>query len=391
MIGRAALVALLSGGSLVLAQPSADQRSAMTRAEAASREAAARAERLDAASRTARDEASRARAASAAVAARIQSAEADIDAAEARIARIEQLRAAQRARLAEQQGPTVRLMAALQTMARRPPALMLMQPGSVRDVVHTRAVLAGVMPTVTARTAGLRAEVARGRQLRLAADAALGGQRAAQGRLVTERQRLAALEARKRSESTRLAGGAMAEQDRAIAMAEEARDIGDLIGRIDDGAAKMARLETLPGPVLRPARPGDPRALPVEVAASNGATPAYRLPVVGTVITGLGEVSDTGIKARGLTIATRGGAQVVAPASGRIAFAGPFRGYANIVVIDHGFGWTTLVTSLAALDVRIGDTVDQGSPIGRAGPARPTVTVELRRRGTPVDIGKLAG
>ena len=108
-------------------------------------------------------------------------------------------------------------------------------------------------------------------------------------------------------------------------------------------------------------------------------------------MTGLGEDSETGMRARGLTIATRSGAQVVAPTSGRILFAGPFRGYGNIVVIDHGLGWTTVLTSLAALDVKVGDLVDSGSPIGRAGTDRPTVTVELRRRGTPVDIAKLAG
>jgi septal ring factor EnvC (AmiA/AmiB activator) len=102
-------------------------------------------------------------------------------------------------------------------------------------------------------------------------------------------------------------------------------------------------------------------------------------------------IDPVALAARGLTIATRPGAQVVAPTSGRIAFAGPFRGYGNIVVIDHGLGWTTLLTSLAALNVKVGDSVDAGAPIGRAGPDRPTITVELRRRGTPVDIGKLAG
>jgi septal ring factor EnvC (AmiA/AmiB activator) len=381
----------IGSGQTGPAQSVDETRRAFVRAQAAGRAAQERAARLEAAAAAANGEAAKARAATAAVAARIQAAEADIDAAEARIAVVEQLRAEQRARLAAKQGPTVRLVAALQTMALRPPALALVQPGSMRDLVHVHAVLAGVMPVVRSRTADLRADVERGRQLRLAADAALAGEKSAQDQLVVQRQRLAALEARKRSESARFASGAMAEQDRAIAMGEEARDISDLMGRIDDAASVRARLETLPGPILRPAQPGAPRALPTETAVASSAIPAYRLPVVGQVVTGLGEVSDTGVRARGLTIATRSGAQVVAPTSGRILFAGPFRGYGNIVVIDHGLGWTTLLTSLAALDVKVGDTVDPGSPIGRAGNDRPTITVELRRRGTPVDIAKLAG
>ena len=79
----------------------------------------------------------------------------------------------------------------------------------------------------------------------------------------------------------------------------------------------------------------------------------------------------------------------MAPAAGRIAYAGPFRSYGRIVIIDHGGGWTSLVTDMIALSARVGDRVEQGAPIGRAGAGRPTITVELRRAGQPVDIATL--
>ena len=381
----AAVLALATGAT---AQTIADERRALDRARVARTVSIDRAVRLERAAASASDEATRARAALAAVAAGIQSAEAGIDAAEAQIAVVERLRTQQRARLAAQQGPTVRLAAALQTLARRPPALALVRPGSVTDLVHVHAVLAGVAPVIRARTTGLRTEVERGRQLRLAADAALADRRGAQATLAEQRRRLAVLEAGKRQVARTLSRSAMVEQDRAIAMGEEARDIVGLMTRIDDAASVRARLETLPGPLLRPA----PGVVPVANAAPAPVrrVPAYRLPVVGQIVTGLGEVSQTGVRARGLTLATRGGAQVVAPTSGRVAFAGAFRGYGNIVVIDHGLGWTTLLTNLAALDVKVGDEVDQGTPLGRAGLDRPRITVELRRRGQPVDIAKLA-
>ena len=373
------------------AQTIDEERRALTKARTDARAAIERAGRLETAAANASDEAAKARNRSAAVAARIQSAEADIDAAEAQIAIIDRLRVDQRAALAIKQGPTVRLVAALQTLSRRPPALALVQPGSIDDMVHVRAMLSAILPVVRNRTADLRADVARGRQLRAAADSALATLKNSQAALVSQRNQLARLAIERRRAADALTGDAMTEQDRAIALGEEARDIVELMGKIGSDADRRSRLASLPGPVMRPARPSDPRALPPEAQAVEAAQAPYRLPVIGQVITGLGEVSASGVRARGLTIATRPSAQVVAPTGGRIAFAGAYRGFGNIVIIDHGRGWTTLITSLAALDVKVGDPVDQGSPIGRAGPARPTITVEVRRGGQPVDIARLVG
>ncbi len=109
-------------------------------------------------------------------------------------------------------------------------------------------------------------------------------------------------------------------------------------------------------------------------------------------MTGLGELSDTGVRSRGLTIETRPGAQVIAPAAGRIVFARPFRDYGTVVIIDHGAAWTSLVAYLADTGVAVGDQVQQGSPIGHAGPeAKPRITVELRRRDRPIDMTRLIG
>ena len=386
-----AAVALLAAASWASAQSMSDEQRALAKAKGDASASLQRADRFESAASAARDDATAARNRSAAIAARIQSAEADINAGEARIAIIDRLRAQQRARLAVKQGPTIRLTAALQTLARRPPALALVQPGSVSDMVHVRALLSSILPIVRGRTADLRVDVLRGQQLRAAADSALVNLKSSQTTLVTQRNRLAAVAIERRRAAEQLTGSAMAEQDRAIALGEEARDIVDLMGRLDGDARRRAVLASLSGPVMRPSRPGDSRIVPEETGTPEAAQAQYRMPVVGQVVTGLGEVSATGVRARGLTIATRSAAQVVAPTGGRIAFAGSYRGFGNIVIIDHGRGWTTLLTSLALLDVKVGDQVDQGSPIGRAGNERPTITVELRHGGQPVDIASLVG
>ena len=87
---------------------------------------------------------------------------------------------------------------------------------------------------------------------------------------------------------------------------------------------------------------------------------------------------------------------MVAPAGGRIAYAGRFRDYGRVVVIDHGEGWTTALTGLGETEVTIGDRVRAGDAIGRAAGVDatgqpPRVTVELRRRGRAVDMTPLIG
>ncbi|HLL30563.1 MAG TPA: peptidoglycan DD-metalloendopeptidase family protein, partial [Allosphingosinicella sp.] len=110
----------------------------------------------------------------------------------------------------------------------------------------------------------------------------------------------------------------------------------------------------------------------------------YVLPVEGRLLTGTGEISDAGVHARGLTFATAAGAQAIAPRSGRIAYAAPYRGYGEVVIIDHGGGWTTTMTNLAGLAVKRGDRVPARQPLGRTGSGE--VTVELRKDGRPFPI-----
>jgi septal ring factor EnvC (AmiA/AmiB activator) len=358
-----------------------DEAKALATAKREAAEAIARSQLLERRAAAATGEAAKARAAAAAVAARIQAAEADLTAAETRIRIIEGMRAEQRARLAERQAPVVRLTAALQTMARRPPALALVQRGSVEDVVHVRSLLASTLPIIRARTAGLRQEMQVGNRLRRQARLARGSLERGQQELRNQRRALAQLEERQRTRSAELASSALAESERALSFSEEARDLGELMGTREFQARVRQSLAALPGPALRPGtavdrrRPNPPRI--------------YILPVQGRILTGTGEISDGGVHARGLTFAAAPAAQVVAPRAGRVAYAGRFRGYGGIVIIDHGGGWTSVVTNLADIAVAVGSRVGMGDAIGRAGGNAPRISVELRRNGRPIPIAPL--
>ena len=305
----------------------------------------------------------------------VAATEADIAAAQARLALVRGLQRARAARLGQRQRPVVELMAGLEARRRRPPVLALLQPTSLDDFVHTRAVLATVAPAVQARTAALRADLRQARALELTARSALATVRSARARLADDQRRLAEAEAAARAQGRAFANQALGEGDRALALGEEAFDIADRLGTLARAETTAARLATLPEPSPRPgARPAPPRRS------------TYRLPFDGPLTVGLGELSDTGVTAKGLSFRAAAGATVRAPASGRVVFAAPWRRYGRILVIEHGGGWVTLITGLKALGVGVGASVTSGQPVARAAGEPLPVTVELRRGGRVVDI-----
>jgi len=293
------------------------------------------------------------------------------------------------ARLAEKHEPTARLTAALQTAARRPLALSALQPGSLKDVVYVRAVLDSAVPQIRARTAALRSDLDRGRALEVQAARSLDQLRSSEGALRERRQSLAAVENQQRIASRSARGAALREAERALALAEEARDLDGLVDKLDEVAALRRELAALPGPVLRPAdlaAPLAPEALAAPPSAASAPPPAdFQLPVQGRTLIGFGAKRDSGIASTGLTLAPAPGAQVVAPGRGRVAFAGEYRGFGRIVIIEHAGGWTSLVTGLQRVNVAVGDNVIGGSPLGIADGAAQAVTIELRRDGEPVN------
>ena len=364
-----------------------DAATALTRAQQQGAEARQRAEVLEAGAATATAAADKTAQEAAALAARVQESEAQIAANEAQLRMIAQDQVRWRAELARKQQPLVELTAALQQLTRRPPLLSLLRPGSLRDAVYLRAVLETLLPEVARRTSGLREAIARGKALAAKAQQASADLRAGEAELARRRTELGVIEERQRLTSVQASGAANRESERALALAEQARDLTSLVGDLAKAGALRDQLAALPGPVLRPAQPQS-AALPsdsTETPVASDAPVRYLLPVAGRLVTGFGTVAAGQAQSRGISILAAGGAQVVAPGAGRVAFAGPYRGYGLIVIIEHSGGWTSLVTGLAQLDCRVGDQLVAGGSLGRAGPDRPLLTLELRRQSQSVN------
>lgn len=380
MLRLAASLLVLAGSAAVGASAPArpdrvpvDLLLKQARTEAAAAQAEQR--RLEAAADKARDEVTRLRARQLAAAQAIAAAEAQISAADAGARLVQAQLSLQRRRLAREQAPVSSLLAGLALMARRPPVLMLADSGSAEELVKLRLLVAATAPAIEARTAGLARELERGSRLERQAIAARSEMMRSRDDLARRRDAFASLEARAAELAQRQGSEALGAGDVAIAREEQLLEL-QLEARAGRSAAQLAtelaelgpaRLRTSSGPLPTPLR--------------------YRLPADAPVTDGLGEVSDNGIRSRGVTLATRRGSDLTVPADGTILFAGPFRDYDGVIIIDHGGGWKSVLVNAGTAFAR-GAQVRIGGPLGTAlGP----VEVQLQHNGEPVSPALIAG
>ncbi len=110
------------------------------------------------------------------------------------------------------------------------------------------------------------------------------------------------------------------------------------------------------------------------------------LPARGRIIMSYGEQKHKGVSSKGIMIRTRDNAQVVSPFDGTVIFAGPFRGYGNLIIIEHGGGYLTLLAGLNNFDVELGQLLLAGEPVGQMPTGEDAkLYVELRKDNQPID------
>jgi septal ring factor EnvC (AmiA/AmiB activator) len=264
-------------------------------------------------------------------------------------------------------------------MARRPPLLALAgNDGNADELVKVRILLGSTLPVIRARTAKLSAQLAQGQRLQQAALAARQELLSSRQALVTRRQQFAALEQRALQLAASSGSRALSAGDVAIAAGETVEALSGSQASSRAAASLAAELAALDA---APARPGRPQG------GAAGAPFAYQLPAAAPVTEGLAHVDESGVRARGITLATGRGAEVTAPGSGTVRFSGPFQDYDGVLIIDHGGGWMSLIVNVAST-LRPGDRVELGQPVGRAlGPLQ----VELSQYGRRISPALIAG
>jgi septal ring factor EnvC (AmiA/AmiB activator) len=110
------------------------------------------------------------------------------------------------------------------------------------------------------------------------------------------------------------------------------------------------------------------------------------MPAQGKRILSFGDRAQTG-RSNGIVIETRQAAQVTSPNDGWIMYAGEFRSYGQILIINAGGGYNILLAGLSQLDVQVGQFVLAGEPVGKmaANNKSPGIYVEFRKDGQPIN------
>lgn len=342
------------------------------------------------------------------IAARVRGIETSIGEAETRLRPLDAREQDIRASLESRRGEIGEVLAALQRAGRRAPPALLVRPEDALQSLRTAMLLGAVVPEMRARTDRLVGDLSELIALRKAIAAErdrLSGERA---QLNEDQLRLASLVDERQRKQSAVEKDMEAERARAVTLARQVDSLQDLIPKMEQdlkSAAKAAAAANLKGapPVLPGGKPDlaslkDPGRLSpaIPFASAKG---LLALPVNGPKIREFGRPDGVGGVEKGISVATRAGAQVTTPCDGWVVYAGPFRSYGQLLILNAGGGYHVLIAGMERISVNIGQFVLTGEPVATMGStsrvasilaanaSQPVLYIEFRKDGTPIDSG----
>ncbi|MAS04427.1 MAG: hypothetical protein CL534_06990 [Ahrensia sp.] len=312
-----------------------------------------------------------------------------------------------RASLRDRKALLAEVLAALQRMGLNPPPAILVTPEDALSSVRSSILLSAVVPDMRDETLVLIADLQELSRLTATYGAERDQLRDTLSEQKEEQVRLSLLLEEKKALENRAAKDLAAEQARAAELAETASTLQELIASIEKEiqsareAAEAARLEA-----QRRLEEGRERAENQALSTARIA-PAYAFsdltgklarPAAGRTITAFGDNDGLGGRAQGDTIEVTPGAYVTAPSDGWVLYAGPFRSYGQLLILNVGDDYHVVLAGMERIDVDQGQFVLAGEPVGVMGKVHlasvsaaaaeienPTLYIEFRRNGKPVD------
>lgn len=316
----------------------------------------------------------------------IQSREAAIAAAEARVLRLNKEAIVIRAGLAAKQDVIAELLAGLQRLEQNPPPALVVEPGDVLAALRGAMMFGTIVPELRGEAEELARQLSGLERITtiVAAEKAairkeIAGLESAQAQVrgLAERKRLLAAAGNGRLEQ---------EKDRAAELASKAKTLKQLI---DSLAAERRRAEA---ELAEKAAAEEIEKRRQEAALHKPAIEFSKargrldFPAQGSILKRFGDDDGLGGTIRGLAVATRDGAQVTAPAAGSVEFAGPFRSYGQLLILNAGGGYHILLSGMTDIGAAMGDFVRAGEPVGTmgTGPSPAALIGEQFQDGSPV-------
>ncbi|RWO42448.1 MAG: hypothetical protein EOS12_21065 [Mesorhizobium sp.] len=317
-----------------------------------------------------------------------------------------------RASLMARRDVLAEVLGALQRMGLNPPPAILVKPEDALSSVRSAILLGAVVPELRQQTDSLLADLKEQTRITASIEAERARLTAAVGDQTAEKKRLGMLlEAKQKLEAdtqTQMA----AEKQRSEALAAKAGSLKELIASLEAQADKSRKAADA-AKAAEPKTPdGDNTSAPAELASlpvpeSNQLAAAVpfsalqgqiALPVTGRIKRRFGADDGNGAVMLGDMVATQSGAIVTAPADGNVLYAGPFRSYGQLLILNAGDGYHVVLAGMSRISVATGQSVLAGEPIGAMGEARvastsvskngnatPELYVEFRKDGKPVD------
>ena len=300
----------------------------------------------------------------------VQEQEESLNRLEQKLSELENRQNAMKERLSLRDRQRVSVLAALQNLAWKPTEALLAQPLSPEDTLRSALLLREAVPRLEYSTEGLKKDLTLVASLTTAIRAQYASIRKTARQLDEKRREMDGLIKKKSQLQTMFSDESKREKAKADALAKQAGDLKELLARLEAESRRRAKR----------------REENMQTGAFTAAKGHIPYPVKGNVTKKYGEMTDTGIRSKGITITTRANAQVVSPHDGRVLFAGPFRGYGELLIIEHADGYHTLLAGMDRLDTTPGQSLLAGEPVGVMKNAeKPSLYVELRQNGQTVD------
>jgi septal ring factor EnvC (AmiA/AmiB activator) len=340
-------------------------------------------------------------------AARVRDVEANIEATRARLQPLDERERIFKASLDERRTVIVEILAALQRIGRQPPPALMVRPEDALQAVRTAIMLGAVVPEMRAQADALAGDLAELLRVRKDIDAENDKLSRDLATLAHEQLRLNMLIDERQQKETAVGQTLDTQRQHAVDLAHQVDNLKDLIGKLEQGldsATRQARrnARAIEEDATRPdlAALKDPGRLTpaVAFAANRG---HLRLPVNGARIREFGGSDGAGGTQKGLSIATHSGAEITAPCDGWVVYAGPFRSYGQLLILNAGGGYHVLLAGMERISVDLGQFVLTGEPVAvmggvlgggsqvstavATGAKQPVLYVEFRKDGTPID------
>ncbi|TPL47430.1 murein hydrolase activator EnvC [Mesorhizobium sp. B2-4-6] len=315
-----------------------------------------------------------------------------------------------RASLMARRDVLAEVLGALQRMGLNPPPAILVKPEDALSSVRSAILLGAVVPELRQQTERLMADLKEQTRVTASIEAERARLTTAVTDQTAEKKRLTMLlEAKKKLQADTQTAIA-AEQQHSQQLAAKASSLKDLIASLEADKARKAQEQVKAGE--RKSTDNDTTASTTELAALpvpeanrlTGSAPfsalqgQIALPVIGKIKLRFGADDGNGAAMQGDMVATQSGAIVTAPADGNVLYAGPFRSYGQLLILNAGDGYHVVLAGMSRISVATGQSVLAGEPIGAMGEARVASTsasrndnstlelyVEFRKDGKPVD------